>query len=135
MNRNTFPVRPLRWLAVGAALACGAHAAWAIDVSDEAGLRSAIFGLRTGGDSTITLTGNITLTQSLPMVTADVTLNGGGFTIDADNKGRVLFVQAGTAHVSDLSIANALAQGGAGGGGAAGTQGSGAGGGGGLGPG
>ena len=130
---NTTMHHPLRWLAVAAALACGTHAAWAIDVGNEADLRAAIFGLRTGGDSSINLTANITLTRSLPMIAADVALDGGGFTIDANNLGRVLFVQAGTASVSNLTIANALAQGGAGGGGKAGTQAAGSGGGGGLG--
>jgi autotransporter-associated beta strand protein len=89
--------------------------ALAVDVATEEQLRSAIFSANGGGDSTINITQNITLTQSLPMITASVTITGNGNKIDADNRGRVLFVQAGTAQVSDLIINNAVAKGGNGG--------------------
>ncbi|HMN87413.1 MAG TPA: DUF1521 domain-containing protein, partial [Bauldia sp.] len=75
-----------------------------------------------GDDYTITLTDNITLGQSLPMIRGDgthtVTIVGGGFTIDADGNGRVFFVESGTVEISNLTIANAVAQGGNGGTGA-----------------
>src|SRR5262245_65061948 len=89
--------------------------AWAVDVANEAQLRSAIFAANGGGDSNINVTANITLTQSLPMITSDVTVTGNGNTIDANNAGRAFFVQAGTAAISNLTINNAVAQGGAGG--------------------
>ncbi|MCA8909521.1 MAG: hypothetical protein KDA64_16770, partial [Rhodospirillaceae bacterium] len=117
------PLRPrsrtVRLLA-GTALAClaaGPAAAFDFTVSDETGLRSAIFTANTNGDpaNTITLTGNITLTQSLPMITAGLTVEGGGNTIDADNAGRVFFVQAGTVEISNVTIDNAVAEGGDGG--------------------
>lgn len=100
-------------------------ASMAVDVGDDAALRAAIFAANTGGDSTINVTGNITLTQSLPMITSDLTVNGGGFTINANNTGRAFFAAAGSVSISNLTIANALAQGGHGG---AGTGGGGGGG-------
>lgn len=92
----------------------GFQNAWAIN--NETDLRNAIFNANdTGGTQTITLTGNVTLTQSLPMITDSITVVGGGFTIDANNAGRVFFVQGGAADISNVTIANALAQGGNGG--------------------
>src|SRR5262245_25323544 len=59
--------------------------AWAIDVANETQLRSAIFAINGGSaDTTINITAStITLTQSLPMITASVTVTGNGNTIDA----------------------------------------------------
>ena len=87
------------------------------NVATEADLRTAIFTSNTNGDptNTINITGDIALTQSLPMITDDVTINGGGNTIDAQNNGRVFFVQAGTASISDVTVNNARARGGDGG--------------------
>src|SRR5215471_6004840 len=95
--------------------------AQAVNVSDDASLRNAIFAANTGGDTAINVTGNITLTQSLPMIASNVTLTGNGFTLDAANLGRAIFVASGTVAVNNLTIANALAQGGAGGSGSAGS--------------
>src|SRR5262249_5679988 len=89
--------------------------AWAVDVSTETQLRNAIFAANGGGDSSINITANITLTQSLPMITSSVTVTGNGNTLDANNAGRAFFVQSGTAAISNLTINNAVAQGGAGG--------------------
>ncbi len=81
-------------------------------------LRQAIFDANVNADAsnTITLATNVTLTRSLPMITKSATIAGGGFTVDAANTGRVFFVQAGTVNISNVTIANARAQGGAGGG-------------------
>lgn len=99
-------------LAVAAVFIPGS--AWGI--ANETDLRNAIFTANdTGGTQTITLTGNVTLTQSLPMITDSLTFVGGGFTIDANNTGRVFFAQNGTLAVSNVTINNARAQGGAGG--------------------
>jgi hypothetical protein len=57
-------------------------------------------------------TANVTLGSNLPTVTQNVTFNGGGFTFSGDNQYRGLFVQSGTVAVIDLTIANAVAQGG-----------------------
>lgn len=89
--------------------------AWAVDVSTETELRNAIFAANGGGDASINITANITLTQSLPMITAGVTVTGNNNTLDANNAGRAFFVQSGTAAISNLTINNARAQGGAGG--------------------
>ena len=97
-------------LCIAAALSASGPAV-AVTVNDEAGLRAAIF----SGETTITLTGDITLSQSLPMITADVAIDGGGHTIDAANSGRVFFVAGGTADIGNLTIANPLARGGDGG--------------------
>ena len=90
--------------------------AWAIDVANEAQLRSAIFAINGGSvDTTINFTGGFQLTQSLPMITSSVTVTGNGNTLDANGAGRAFFVQAGTASISNLTVNNAVAQGGAGG--------------------
>ena len=90
--------------------------AWAIDVANEAQLRSAIFAINGGSvDTTINFTGGFHLTQSLPMITSSVTVTGNGNTLDANGAGRAFFVQAGTASISNLTVNNAVAQGGAGG--------------------
>ena len=94
--------------------------AWAVNVGTETELRNAIFASNGGGDSNINVTANITLTQSLPMITASVTVTGNGNTIDANNAGRAFFVQGGTAAISNLTINNAVANGGAGGSGGGG---------------
>jgi len=77
----------------------------------------------------------ITLSQSLPMIRGDgintITIEGNNHTIDADNAGRVFFVESGNVAINDVTIANALAQGGHGG--SADSDGFGGGGGGGLG--
>ena len=44
-----------------------------------------------------------------------MTVTGNGNTLDANGAGRAFFVQAGTASISNLTINNAVAQGGAGG--------------------
>ena len=41
-----------------------------------------------------------------------ITINGNGFTIDAQDNGRVFFVESGTVAINYLTIANALAKGG-----------------------
>ncbi len=100
--------------------------AWAADFivsngnDDGAGsLRQAIFDSNAaGGTNNIIVNGGvgtITLSQSLPMITASVTVVGNGNTLDANNAGRAFFVQAGTASISNLTINNAVAQGGTGG--------------------
>ena len=121
-----------RQLFATSALLAAMTPAWGITVANEDDLRTAIFNLNSG--DVITLGGTITLTQSLPMITADVTVDGAGYLIDANNVGRVFFVQAGTATIRNVRIFNALAQGGHGGAGSSLSASSlGAGGGGGLG--
>src|SRR5262249_2729601 len=73
-----------------------------------------IFAANTGGPTAINVTGNITLAASLPMITSNVTIVGNGFTLDAANMGRAIFVASGSVVVSNLTIANARAQGAAG---------------------
>jgi autotransporter-associated beta strand protein len=86
-------------------------------VADEGELLSAIRAVNgepPGSANTIALSDDIQLSQSLPMITANVTVIGNGLTIDANGSGRVFFVQSGTVAISDLTITNALGQGGAG---------------------
>lgn len=102
-----------------------------IIVTTEAELRAAIFqasddfadGGVYAGPYTITIAANIDLTQSLPMIrgpvpgdgTTTITIDGGGFTIDAQDMGRVFFVESGVVTIIDVTIANAMAEGGNGG--------------------
>ena len=97
------------------ALLSAPAAAGAVDVASEAELRNAIFAANEGGDSTINITGDITLSRSLPMITSGVTITGNGHTIDANDSGRVFFIQAGSASISNVTVENARAQGGKGG--------------------
>lgn len=53
-------------------------------VSDEATLRDAISKLSSSEANTITLTKSITISDPLPDITKDVTINGDGFTISGD---------------------------------------------------
>ena len=76
-------------------------------------LRSAILFANAHPGTTITFAGDaltnpIALTRSLPMITANVTIDGGGgVTIDAQDSGRVFFVASGTVAINDVTIANA----------------------------
>jgi hypothetical protein len=103
------------------------------DVTDDASLRAAIFeisndladdGIVNGSTGatppyTISINNDITLVKSLPMIRGDlshlITINGHGHTIDANNTGRVFFVESGKVAINSVSIAHALAQGGTGG--------------------
>ena len=113
-----------------------------IEVFDEAQLRSAIFaisarvayGAPLDDDYVIDLNSNefvIQLKQSLPMIRGDdthtITING-GVTIDANDAGRVFFVASGNVVITDITIANAVANGGDGGDGTANGGGGGGGG-------
>jgi CSLREA domain-containing protein len=71
--------------------------------------------------------GTITLQSDLPAITNSVTINGNGNTIDGGGLYRGLFAYSGTIAISDLTIQNAKAVGGAGtdGGGAGGGLGGG----------
>lgn len=101
------------------------------NVGTEAELRDAIFQISNDfaldgvvtDSHVINIIGNITLTQSLPMIRGDgthtITINGGDFTIDANNAGRGFFVESGNVTINDVTIANAVSQGGNGGDGAA----------------
>ena len=101
-------------------------AVWAqVNVGNEAELRTAIFNANTGGDTTINLLNDITLTQSLPMISSNITFDGGGYTIDAAGAGRVFFIESGTVSIANVEIENAVAQGGNGGSGEGGGGGGG----------
>jgi fibronectin-binding autotransporter adhesin len=109
-------------LLVGTCLSPGPT--WAADFpvttgadSGPGSLRQAIFDANAaGGTNTITINvATITLSQSLPMITASVTVIGNNATLDAQGNGRAFFVQAGTVAISNLTIDNAAAVGGAGG--------------------
>ncbi len=123
----------LALLSAGALLAASGQPADAADfnVANEAQLRSAIFDANDmAGADRIIFTGNVTLTQSLPMITGDLEVVGGGNRLDANNAGRAFFIQGGTVSIANITIDNAVAQGGNGGDGE-GTAGAGGGGGGG----
>ncbi|WP_421706978.1 autotransporter domain-containing protein [Algihabitans sp.] len=104
-------------LSLAAGTTVGPAKAANFNVSNETDLRSAIFTANSNGDptNTINITGNIALTRSLPMIMANLTVNGGGNTIDAQNNGRVFFIQGGAASIANVTIDNARAQGGNGG--------------------
>ena len=93
------------------------------NVANEGQLQNAINSAANG--DTITFTANITLSSNLPMVTKNVTVNGGNFSLSGNNQYRGLYVQSGSVAINDLKIDSAKAQGGKGGTGDAGSGGGG----------
>ena len=100
-----------------------------ITVYDEQSLATAILQINNSpsGSYVINLApesdDTITLSQDLPILNAgkaNVTIEGGGATIDGRGDYRGLFVQSGNVTLDGLTIANAVADGGAGGSGIAG---------------
>jgi hypothetical protein len=99
----------------------------ALNAASESDLRPDIFRISndfvqngiTADDYVINITGDFTLTQSLPMIRGGdlhaITIDGNGETINANNAGRVFFVESGNVTINDITIANAFAQGGNGG--------------------
>src|SRR5262249_21201537 len=128
---STSPCRLALAALVGAGTVTAALPARAVDVATEAQLRTAI----SSRQSTITFTAHITLTDNLPPLTADSTVNGANHTLSGASLYRGLTVQFARVSINDLTIANARAQGGKGGDGfgKGGTVGTGSGGGGGAG--
>jgi hypothetical protein len=88
-------------------------------------LRAAILGAANNANITLAVTGTITLSSSLPIITNSISFNGPGATnlmISGANSNRIFFVDApgGTVNFSDFTLANGLAAGGNGGAGSAG---------------
>ena len=84
-----------------------------------------------GTTISVVATGNIQLTDPLPPITASMSIQGPGasnLTIDGGGANRVFMVLSGNVTVSDLSVNNGLAQGGAGNAGSWGNAGGGGGG-------
>ena len=94
-----------------------------ITVASEAALNSALAGIDTGafvGSSfTIDLANNITLSSDLDLINVpsgdSLVIVGNGDTLNGGGAHRGLFVLGGSVQVDNLTIANAVAQGGAGG--------------------
>ena len=104
---------PAILLAIGFSFATSAAYAANFNVASDSDLRNAISSA--GNGDTITFTANITLGSNLPNVTSNVTFIGGNHTLSGASQYRGLFVQSGTVAVNDLTITNAVAQGGTGG--------------------
>jgi len=81
--------------------------------TDTASLVAAIEGTSC---ATVTLGNSITLNGDLPAINRDLTIDGGGFTIDGDGAFQALHVTAGNVAINDLTVNDARAQGGTGGG-------------------
>ena len=102
-------------LVVLALLAAMPAQAQTFTVSDDAELRSALSVITSGG--TILFSSNITLTADLPAVQADITIDGGGYTLTGNNQFRGLFIGAFsgstqvpvTVVIQNLAIINAAA--------------------------
>jgi len=92
-------------------------------VTTEAELSQAILDANAAHSAqpvTISLTGDVLLTQSLPAIASNITFAGQGHAIDANNIARVFLVESGSVAIQNLSVQNAVAIGGAGGIGAGG---------------
>ncbi len=66
---------------------------------------------RAGGSSTITLTANITLSEPLPEITSDITIEGKGYTIDGAKRFRIFEVDGGQLQLRQVTLRNGSAQG------------------------
>ncbi len=112
-------------------LALPAAAQTVIDVGSASDLVSALTTVDNNPSTsyTINLTSDVTLTgaTTLPAITSSstVTVTGNGHTLDGSNVQRGLLVYSGTVSVSNLTIQNAVAQGGNGGAGGGGGMGAG----------
>src|ERR1700684_2770918 len=130
------------WLATAILIAASlwfiiipARAQTVIPVTDGPSLAAAIAEVDTNASASyiINFENAITLTSSaddiLPALntTSGVTINGNNFTLDGSDVQRGFFVNSGTVAISNLTIQNAFAQGGAGGLGFSGGGGGGAG--------
>ncbi len=96
------------------------------DVDTFAELRDAITGSKGNGQAdTINITGNITLTDLLPLIEEDtgLTINGGSHTVSGSNARHLFFVKSGTVNFDSLTFQDGRAQGGSGSGGGAGMGG------------
>lgn len=105
--------------------------AFAGNVSTADELQTAIITANGGGDSTITFTGDITLsnplgdgspflrplscTATFDTVSRTITINGGGNTLSGGGSVRGLFARAGTTTINSLTFSSLLNQGGVGG--------------------
>ncbi len=83
-------------------------------------LRQAIANATNGGTINFSVTGTITLTNSLPAIFKSLTIDGpgaGSLTISGNNLYRIFFVDAGSGsvNINNVTLANGSAQGGAGG--------------------
>ena len=58
------------------------------------------------GADAIELTEDIILTEPLPRITSDITINGNGHTISGDNRFRIFDVYRGNFTIKDLTLAN-----------------------------
>ena len=105
------------------ALLVGASAAQAADftVNSESELIAAINSANASTDAvnTITLTASIDLTGTLPILNpqagSQLVISGGNNTIDGGGSQRIFFANTGDIAIRDVTLANALAQGGDGG--------------------
>lgn len=92
-----------------------------ISVGNSSNLANAIQTIDSNPNTsyTLSLTGNVTMSQQVQAITTNATINvaGNGYTIDGGNAYRPFFIESGNVTLQNLTIANALAHGGNGGGG------------------
>ncbi|MDE3132378.1 MAG: hypothetical protein KGL16_14600, partial [Acidobacteriota bacterium] len=126
-------MRLIVWRCVGATAICAAlllvwagsslAATYTVSTSADSGpgsLRAALTAVDTAPSPPDVIDfspgiGTITLASELPALTQSVAIDGNGATIDGAGTYRGLFAYSGTIAISDLTIADALATGGAGG--------------------
>jgi autotransporter-associated beta strand protein len=113
LSTSALRLMPIALVAAGALATAGPAGAANFNVANDAQLRSAIASAANG--DTITFTANITLSSNLPQVQRHLVIDGGNFTLSGNNQYRGLVVQSGSVIISNLTIANAKAQGGNGG--------------------
>ena len=114
---GAFEVHPLRTVLPGAeqdpAAGIIVNEACSLAVAIEAANRDwALYGCPAGraGADTITLTHDIRLEDSLPPITSEITIEGGGHTISGGHKTNIFVVADGTLTVNDLTMTDGWAR-------------------------
>ena len=71
---------------------------------DFASLASQIRAANASGSGAITLSGDITLTGELPLITGKISIDGNGHSISGDDQYRIFVVSGGQLAISDLTV-------------------------------
>ncbi len=79
------------------------------DAIAAANIDSAVAGCSAGsGADTITLTRNVTLTGSLPIINSEITIEGAEYSVSGDDAHQIFMVDGGTLTLNDLTVSNGL---------------------------
>ncbi len=79
------------------------------DAIAAANIDAAVAGCSAGGGAdTITLTRNITLTGSLPIINSEITIEGADYSVSGDDAHQIFLVDGGSLTLNDLTVTNGI---------------------------